>query len=292
MDHDILHMRLTIWLTIATLCAVIVFAAFPFLDLRISSLFFNGQAGDWVGRSADFMFWRDVLRHGGEVFAVVTFLIFLGNVLIGTTQQTGWRVWAFIWGNTLACAGLLVNGILKTWLGRARPDGVIEFGGVQTFTPVFQLSNQCFKNCSFSSGEAALIASVVLPVCVLLWPQLSRSGRIVCTVIAAFLIITTAAMRMAAGRHFLSDTTMSILFAALTSLILYRVLAIGQHRHVLLVRPVISDVSTILKHSQIYAGRIAATVVQKVLKAAIDMRTSATRAKSTLSERRSGIAAE
>lgn len=292
MDHDILHMRLTIWLMIATLCAVIVFAAFPFLDLRISSLFFNGQAGDWVGRSADFMFWRDVLRHGGEVFAVVTFLIFLGNVLIGTTQRTGWRVWAFIWGNTLACAGLLVNGILKTWLGRARPDGVIEFGGVQTFTPAFQLSNQCFKNCSFSSGEAALIASVVLPVCVLLWPQLSRSGKVVCTAIAAFLIIATAAMRMAAGRHFLSDTTMSILFAALTSLIFYRVLAIGQHRHVLSVRPVISDVSTILKHSRIYAARMVARIVRKVLKAATDMRMSATRAKSTLSQRRSGMAAE
>lgn len=292
MDHDILHMRLTIWLTIVTLCAVIVFAAFPFLDLRISALFFNGQAGDWVGRSADFMFWRDVLRHGGEVFAVVTFLIFLGNVLIGTTQQTGWRVWAFIWGNTLACAGLLVNGILKTWLGRARPDGVIEFGGVQTFTPAFQLSNQCFKNCSFSSGEAALVASVVLPVCVLLWPQLSRSGKVVCTVIAAFLVIATAAMRMAAGRHFLSDTTMSILFAALTSLILYRLLAIGQHRHVLSVRPVISDVSTILKHSRIYAGRMVATIVRKVLKAATDMRMSATRARSTLSQRRSGMAAE
>ncbi len=292
MDHDILHMRLTIWLTIATLCAVIVFAAFPFLDLRISSLFFNGQAGDWVGRSPDFMFWRDVLRHGGEAFAVVTFLIFLGNVLIGTTQQTGWRVWAFIWGNTLACAGLLVNGILKTWLGRARPDGVIEFGGFQTFTPAFQLSNQCFKNCSFSSGEAALVASVVLPVCVLLWPQLSRSGKVVCTAIAAFLIIATAAMRMAAGRHFLSDTTMSILFSALTSLILYRVLAIGQHRHVLSVRPVISDVSTILKHSRIYAGRMVATIVRKVLKAATDMRMSATRARSTLSQRRSGMAAE
>ncbi len=43
MDHDILHMRLTIWLTIATLCAVIVFAAFPFLDLRISPCSSTGR---------------------------------------------------------------------------------------------------------------------------------------------------------------------------------------------------------------------------------------------------------
>ncbi len=292
MDHDILHMRLTIWLMIATLCAVIVFAAFPFLDLRISSLFFNGQAGDWVGRSADFMFWRDVLRHGGEVFAVVTFLIFLGNVLIGTTQQTGWRVWAFIWGNTLACAGLLVNGILKTWLGRARPDGVIEFGGVQTFTPAFQLSNQCFKNCSFSSGEAALVASVVLPVCVLLWPQLSRSGKVVCTAIATFLIIATAAMRMAAGRHFLSDTTMSILFAALTSLILYRVLAIGQHRQVFTVRPVVTDVRAILNYSRIYARRWLVMLVRKSVKTVIDLRAWAAKAKMWPSQRHSNVAVD
>ncbi|MDQ1186608.1 phosphatase PAP2 family protein [Agrobacterium larrymoorei] len=290
MDHDIVHMRLTIWLTIATLCAVIVFAAFPFLDLRISTLFFSGQAGDWVGRSPDFMFWRDVLRHGGEAFAVVTFLIFLGNVLIGTTQQTGWRVWAFIWGNTLACAGLLVNGILKTWLGRARPDGVLEFGGTQTFTPAFQLSNQCFKNCSFSSGEAALIASVVLPVCVLLWPQLTRRGKIVCALVAAFLIIATAAMRMAAGRHFLSDTTMSILFAALTTLVLYRLLAIGEHRHVLGLRPVVSDVSAILEHSRIYGGRWLVMLIRRGLKTAVLLQAWAAKEKMRLSQRRSDVA--
>jgi len=292
MDHDIVHMRLTIWLTIATLCAVIVFAAFPFLDLRISTLFFSGQAGDWVGRSPDFMFWRDVLRHGGEAFAVVTFLIFLGNVLIGTTQQTGWRVWAFIWGNTLACAGLLVNGILKTWLGRARPDGVLEFGGTQTFTPAFQLSNQCFKNCSFSSGEAALIASVVLPVCVLLWPQLTRRGRVVCAVVAAFLIIATAAMRMAAGRHFLSDTTMSILFAALTTLVLYRLLAIGQHRHVLGVGPVASDVSVLLRQSSSQGLRLLQIMAWKSVKAMRHLRAYVARERRRLSQRRSGMAVE
>ncbi len=81
MDHDIL-MRLTIWLTIATLCAVIVFAAFPFLDLRISPCSSTGRLVTGWAAARTFMFWRDVLRHGGEAFAVVTFLIFLGNVLI------------------------------------------------------------------------------------------------------------------------------------------------------------------------------------------------------------------
>lgn len=292
MNHDIVHMRLTIWLTITALLVVIVFAVFPFIDLEVSALFFNGQRGDWLGLGPDFSLWRDVLRHGGEIFAVIAFLIFLSNILIGPGQQTGWRVWTFIWGNALICAGLLVNGILKAWLGRARPDGVTEFGGVQTFTPAFQLSNQCFKNCSFSSGETALIASVVLPVCVLLWPHLSQRGRLACSVIAALLMIATAAMRMAAGRHFLSDVTMSILFAALTTLILYRLLAIGQHRSAFAVRAVASDVGVILRQSHVQGIRLLKTILRKTAEANKALSARSVKERARFASRRSRVAAE
>lgn len=292
MDHDIVHMRLTIWLTVLTLLAVIIFAVFPFIDLEVSAFFFNGQRGDWMGLGPDFSFWRDVLRHGGEIFAVVAFLIFLGNVLIGSKQQTGWRVWAFIWGNTLVCAGLLVNGVLKTWLGRARPDGVAEFGGFQAFTPAFQLSNQCFKNCSFSSGETALIASVLLPVCVLLWPHLSRRGKFACGVVAAFLMIVTATMRMAAGRHFLSDTTMSILFAALTTLILYRLLAIGQCRSVFAAGPVSSDVRVILRRSSVRCLQLLRATLRKVVEGGRALSARSAKERAGFISRRTQIAAE
>ncbi len=290
MELDIAHMRITIWLMIATLFSVIVFAAFPFIDLKVSALFYMGEAGNWLAGGPVFEFWRNVVRRSGEVVAATAFLIFVGNLVLGQQQKTGWRVWAYLWLSTLSCAGVLVNGILKSNLGRARPNGVLEFGGHQLFTPPFQLSDQCSSNCSFSSGEAALVASVVLPVCVLLWPQLSRSGKVVCTAIAAFLIIATAAMRMAAGRHFLSDTTMSILFAALTSLILYRLLAIGQHRQVFTVRPVVADVRAILNYSRIYARRWLVMLVRKGVKTVIDLRAWAAKAKMWPSQRHSNVA--
>lgn len=39
MDNDLSHMRITIWLTLATLAIVILFATFPSIDLRFSALF-------------------------------------------------------------------------------------------------------------------------------------------------------------------------------------------------------------------------------------------------------------
>lgn len=248
-DVDLAHMRITIWLTIVTLFAVIVFAICPFIDLRVASLFFMGEVDSWWAGGAVFEFWRNVIRRSGEAIAVIAFLIFVGNLALGPQQKTGWRVWAYVWISTASCAGVLVNGILKSNLGRARPNGVIEFGGQQLFTPPFQLTNQCSSNCSFSSGEVALVASVVLPLCVLIWPQFSRIGKIVCGCLAIVAIVTTAMMRMAAGRHFLSDTVMSTLFAAMISVFLYRALSIGSHRHVFTARPVLTDVSHILFHS-------------------------------------------
>jgi len=47
---------------------------------------------------------------------------------------------------------------------------------------------------------------------------------------------------------------MSILFEAVTIFILYRLLAIGHHRHVLAVSLVVSDASAMLEHSGAHTG--------------------------------------
>lgn len=277
MELDIAHMRITIWLMIATLFSVIVFAAFPFIDLKVSALFFMGEAGSWVAGGPVFEFWRNVVRRSGEAIAAIAFLIFVGNLVLGQQQKTGWRVWAYLWLSTLSCAGVLVNGVLKSNLGRARPNGVQEFGGQQLFTPPFQLSDQCSSNCSFSSGEVALVASVVLPFCVLIWPQLSRNGRIFAGFLAIAAVVATAMMRIAAGRHFLSDTTMSMLFAALISVFLYRALVIGSHRHVFTAAPVLADVSNILAHASRYVVKTSRIVLNRTLWAALRTRVLALR---------------
>lgn len=250
MDNDLSHMRITIWVTFATLALVILFATFPSIDLRFSALFFSPVEQPWSGREPFPEWLRDTLREGTELATLLAFVILVGNLRLGTLQRTGWRVWAFLCGPVILCAGLLVNGVLKATIGRARPFSVTEFGGQQLFTPPFQYSAQCYSNCSFSSGETALIASFFLPLCVLVWPRLQRRGRLAMGGIAAGMIVLMSGLRIAAGGHFLSDVVMSILFSALTTLFLYRALVIGRHRHLFTGDAVTADTVSIWRNGR------------------------------------------
>ncbi|MCZ7856873.1 MULTISPECIES: phosphatase PAP2 family protein [Agrobacterium] len=250
MDNDLSHMRITIWVTFATLALVILFATFPSIDLSFSALFFSPVEQPWSGREPFPEWLRDTLREGTELATLLAFMILVGNLRLGTLQRTGWRVWAFLCGPVILCAGLLVNGVLKATIGRARPFSVTEFGGQQLFTPPFQYSAQCYSNCSFSSGETALIASFFLPLCVLVWPRLQRRGRLAMGSIAAGMIVLMSGLRIAAGGHFLSDVVMSILFSALTTLFLYRLLAVNRHRHLFTVNAVRADTVSIWRNGR------------------------------------------
>lgn len=250
MDNDLSHMRITIWVTLATLALVILFATFPSIDLRFSALFFSPVEQPWSGREPFPEWLRDTLREGTELATLLAFTILVGNLRLGTLQRTGWRVWAFLCGPVILCAGLLVNGVLKATIGRARPFSVTEFGGQQLFTPPFQYSAQCYSNCSFSSGETALIASFFLPLCVLVWPRLQRRGRLAIGSIAAGMIVLMSGLRIAAGGHFLSDVVMSILFSALTTLFLYRALVIGRYRHLFTGDAVTADTVSIWRNGR------------------------------------------
>lgn len=250
MDNDLSHMRITIWVTFATLALVILFATFPSVDLRFSALFFSPVEQPWSGREPFPEWLRDTLREGTELATLLACVILVGNLRLGTLQRTGWRVWAFLCGPVILCAGLLVNGVLKATIGRARPFSVTEFGGQQLFTPPFQYSAQCYSNCSFSSGETALIASFFLPLCVLVWPRLQRRGRLVMGSIAAGMVVLMSGLRIAAGGHFLSDVVMSILFSALTTLFLYRALVIGRHRHLFTGDAVTADTVSIWRNGR------------------------------------------
>jgi lipid A 4'-phosphatase len=52
--------------------------------------------------------------------------------------------------------GLIVNYIFKENFGRARPAQTTNFNGSKNFSPALYISNQCYHNCSFSSGHAAM----------------------------------------------------------------------------------------------------------------------------------------
>ena len=96
--------------------------------------------------------------------------------------------------------GLLAHGVLKENWGRARPVQVSQFGGEASFTPPWQPTSECRRNCSFVSGHAgtgfALIALGALAT--------ARRRRFwLVTGWSAGLLL--GALRIAQGGHFLSD---------------------------------------------------------------------------------------
>jgi lipid A 4'-phosphatase len=123
-------------------------------------------------------------------------------------------------------AGLIVNVILKEHWGRARPHQTVEFGGTKQFTPAFVMTDQCSRNCSFVSGDAALGFGFVAFALVM------RRNRRAWIAAALLFGSTIGLMRMMRGAHFLSDVVFAGIFTILTILIVKRLVLDGLWRHV------------------------------------------------------------
>ncbi len=92
---------------------------------------------------------------------------------------------------------LLVNGLFKGLWGRARPNDVINFGGVDFFTPWFKISQSCESNCSFVSGDASVGFAIIVFYFITkknIFVYLSLIGG-----------ISLGFIRIIAGGHFISD---------------------------------------------------------------------------------------
>jgi lipid A 4'-phosphatase len=114
--------------------------------------------------------------------------------------------------------GLLVNGYMKEFIGRPRPADTVLFGGDHPFVAAAEWSQACYHNCSFVSGEASGIAWII---CLLpLWPHRERL-KVLWPM--AVIIIATDMLRIAFGRHYLSDVALGslstlVVFAAIACL--------------------------------------------------------------------------
>lgn len=135
------------------LTCVIIFLLFPNIDLAVSQHFYEGE-----------FYWdnNSVIRFIYLVFAkihVLYLILFIGFITLYQRRKAIIRRNQFVF---LLCAlllgpGILVNALLKdNSVGRPRPVHTVDFGGKETFTPVFHYSGKCQRNCSFVSGHAAI----------------------------------------------------------------------------------------------------------------------------------------
>ena len=182
-----------------------VFYFFPGIDIGVSGIFFDPQlvtategTGFWLKESPtlNFLFWFvDVVSRGVLVIAIglmIYFAVKRHPRLLATTIVT----LSLILG-----PALIVNSVLKDHWDRARPRTVEVFGGTQKFTPAWVVSDQCSRNCSFTSGHAAagfafLVGHFVAKT--RLWLFLGL-----------FSGLSIGIARVAVGAHFLSDVLFS-----------------------------------------------------------------------------------
>ncbi|MFN4154630.1 MAG: phosphatase PAP2 family protein [Paracoccaceae bacterium] len=214
----------------AVILSQAVFAAFPGIDLAVSGLFANGSAGfPWANGPAVVI--NLLLRSLAELLIVGLVLWCLYGGLTGLLQGSDLRAWGFAAISVMLASGGIVNLVLKAHVGRARPGQVSDFGGEAQFTPAWQVTDQCVRNCSFSSGEVSLSASLAFAALVLLWPRLRTPwARILAGLMATLYIGVVAMLRIGLGRHFLSDAVFSVLVSAAVALVLYPALRIAQAR--------------------------------------------------------------
>jgi lipid A 4'-phosphatase len=190
--------------------ATLVFTASPEIDLAAAHLFFRD--GQWLAseRAEVEAFRRlaPIIIFGAPVVAVLLWLLgrFMG-------RPAGGRAAVVLVLSLALGPGLIVNGVLKEHWGRARPSQVAEFGRDKVFTPALVPTDQCERNCSFASGEAAMGFGLTALALVI--------GRSVWLIPGLVLGVMLSLVRMAAGGHFLSDVIFGGLIASATGLLVY-----------------------------------------------------------------------
>lgn len=198
--------------TLALLVAVsLVFLAAPGIDTAISAVFYDLTIGFSERRSPVYAFIREAGRIATWVLGLALAAPLLIKVLAPDSRLlTAPRISLFGLGALAIGPGLVVNGILKEFWGRARPRELVEFGGDGAFSSVWVISDQCERNCSFVSGEASSAFWLVALAFVV--PASWRTGTLVVTLPLAAAVSYT---RLAVGAHFLSDILIAWLLTLL-----------------------------------------------------------------------------
>lgn len=181
-----------------------IFAAIPELDLLVSRLFWTPAAGFEFEKNSFLIALRDTNRLlPWVVIGIAATLLILNPVLRNMKRPPAPHKLLFVLTFFAAGPGLGVH-LIKMLVGRARPRALEEFGGRAFFTPPWELTDQCARNCSFISGEAAS-AFALLTLVVFINPRYSTLYLGAVGIVAAAFSFN----RVMFGGHFLSDVVIA-----------------------------------------------------------------------------------
>lgn len=198
------------------------FLLWPGIDLWVSGLFHDGEE---FADSDALESLRNLIWAASTLTALGALGLWLAWLPLGREAEVPGRLWGWIAAVYLLGPGLLVNGILKEHWGRARPEPV--FGGEAEFTRPFVIADECARNCSFVSGEASGATALAIVLGAVAWPLLAERGRRRTVLTLGAVAAAAALMRVATGRHFLSDVVFAAFLTAFVALALWRAMNVA-----------------------------------------------------------------
>ena len=205
----------------ATLTAVsFIFMGFPQIDIAVSALFYKPEQNFLLRDTPLHLFVDSWIRPSIKYLTVTLVVACVYKLFLGKSPiKRRFNIVAFLFASFLVGPVLLVNGLLKEFIGRARPKNIIEYGGTKIFSPAYFPADQCETNCSFVSGDAAAAFSTIAFALIF-----NGKLRFHLVVVALSFGVLVSIYRLGTGAHFLSDTVLSGLFCILIILILERML--------------------------------------------------------------------
>jgi len=195
----------------------LILVIFPSFDIQISELFYSKEFGfKYEEQYAVVLFYKAVPILT-KTFVLVCTLYLLYILIKFKNLKKALSSWAFfLIISSIIAPGITVNSLLKDNFGRARPREIVEFGGTKEFSRAFAISDQCPKNCSFSSGHAAMgysFSSIAYVAGSLYF------ARIYITSIFFGSIVGLSRIMM--GGHFASDVIISAFLVLLLNHLIY-----------------------------------------------------------------------
>ena len=192
----------------------------PDIDMYISNFFYYGASQFHVqSYSLISILFRKILLPllFIYIFILPLFLRFLPFQKIYFDYRFSISEIVFVWTTGAFTMLLIINILLKNMWGRARPNDVLPFGGTESFTPWYKISDSCLTNCSFVSGDS----SVGFLLIVFYFITKKNIYLYLSLVFGSFLGL----IRIIAGGHFFSDIVFSqivVTISVLVSFILYK----------------------------------------------------------------------
>ena len=203
----------------ALVASCVIFTLVPQVDTAFSSLFYRN--GGFSGTGSNVLeavrqsIWTASICVG--LFALVGALV---AIVRGSFLGSTYRLWNIIVAVYILGPGIAANLVLKSYWGRARPSSITEFGGATDFTSALWPTDKCEWNCSFVSGEASGAAAAAVAIWLLSAPISSPWLRRAIRACAVAMPIVGSVLRIAAGRHFLSDVAFAVLIVTGIALVL------------------------------------------------------------------------